>query len=77
LQNEDEEIKSSIVFETDNLKLQKDRKNADRDYSDAVAVKTSAEAKITTLQDLKFETEDQTILDQLDLKITELTEAIV
>jgi hypothetical protein len=77
LQNEDKEIKSSISFETDNLKLQKDRANADRDYNDAVAVKTSAEAKITTLEDLKFETDDQAILDQLDGRITELQEAIV
>ena len=70
--NEDKEIASRQSFENTNEKLQEQRITQQTKFDDARNEKTSLEAQVVTLEDLKFSTDDEAILGQLDEKIKEL-----
>lgn len=76
LVNEDKEIASRQSFENTNEKLQEQRITQQDAFDNARNEKSSLEAQVVTLEDLKFSTDDEAILASLDEKIAEINQAI-
>ena len=74
--NHDASIRSQQEFERDNNELIANRDTAQLAFDEAYNTKTSLEAQIVVLEDLKYTVTNEAIIEEIDAKIREFIDQI-